>query len=274
MSRKIQQYIGVGRPKHRGSRLLIFLMLNFYAVAALAQTCTVSAPDRAWLNDALDAWRFSASEISGSGVDFAFEAMFFDADCVLRTASPFQQPSVSDVQWVPVPHAGKVTLPTGQVMPAGVTSFAGAASGHPFFVMATPSVWRAARVADGSLGLEKFMTAVLLHESAHVTQALSYGGRISALMQANRLPADFNDDSIQRQFGDNTDFAAAVQREISLLFDAAEAPDIATARSLAQQARTAMQARHSQWFTGNLAYLSEAEDLWLSLAGSGQWLAN
>ena len=85
----MQQYIGVGRPKHRGLRLVVCVLMHLCAVAALAQTCSVSAPDRAWLNDALDAWRFSASEISGAGVDFAFEAMFFDADCVLRTASPF-----------------------------------------------------------------------------------------------------------------------------------------------------------------------------------------
>ena len=33
-----------------------------------------------------------------------------------------------------------------------------------------------------------------------------------------------------------------------------------------------MRARHARWFTGADAYLADAEDLWLTMEGSGQWV--
>jgi hypothetical protein len=155
-----------------------------------------------------------------------------------------------------------------------VTSFASAEGERAFFVMSTPSVWRAAGVSNDALGLETMMTGVLLHEGSHVAQFGSYGSRISAIVAVGQLPdGDINDDMIQQRFGENAEFAASVERETELLFQITNTRDQVEARRLARQARELMRARRARWFTRADAYLTEAEDTWLTLEGSGQWAA-
>lgn len=242
--------------------------------AAAAPACIVSAEDRAWIDASLAAWRFSASEITGVATTNAFDAVFFDDDCALASANAFTAANAADIVWTATPHAGEVTLPDGQAMPAGVTSFASAEGDHLFFVMSTPSVWRAAGVSNDALGLETMMTGVMLHETAHVVQFHSYGPQIAAIVAASNLPGDdINDDMVQHHFGDNAEFAASIERETELLFQITNTRDNAEARRLAREARELMRARRARWYTGADAYLAAAEDTWLTLEGSGQWLA-
>lgn len=237
-----------------------------------APACEVSAADRAWIDRSLDAWRTNVASIEGLRDVRPFEAVFFDADCVLTSANAFGAANVADISWTIAPHAGQVRLPNGDMMPAGVTSFASADDARAFFVMSTPSVWQAGGVRNDGLGLETMMVAVLLHEGAHVAQSTTYGARMTELVVTHNLGEDFNDDSIQQRFGENAEFAASVERETELLFQAAAAPDVATARALAREARDMMRARQARWFVGADAALAEAEDIWLTFEGSGQWI--
>lgn len=242
--------------------------------SAAPPACEVSAEDQAWIDASLEAWRFMAREITGVADVRPFEAIFFDDDCVLTSANAFSAERVADVVWTATPHSGEVTLPGGGALPAGVVSFASAEEGRPFFVMSTPSVWRAAGVTNEALGLERMMTGVLLHEASHVAQFAGYGPRISAIVEASDLPDDdINDDMVQQRFSENAEFATSVERETELFFQSANASNEADARRLAREARDLMRARHARWFTGADAYLVEAEDTWLTLEGSGQWVA-
>ena len=66
-------------------------------------------------------------------------------------------------------------------MPPVVTSFASVdENGNPFFVMSTPSVWRAGGVSS-EIGLEMLMWPVLLHEAVHTLHAQTYGRRLDEL---------------------------------------------------------------------------------------------
>lgn len=237
--------------------------------AAAAPTCTVSAEDQAWINRSLAAWRFSAREITGIGEVRNFTAVFFDSDCVLT--SPDALNRADHATWTATPHTGTVALPNNDSMPAGVTSFASAEDGVAMLVMSTPSVWRAGGVDNAGIGLETMMVAVLLHEGSHVSQMSTYGARIGALATANNLPEDFNDDSIQHRFESNAEFSASVARETELLYQSVAAPDDATARRLAREARDLMRARMARYYTGADAYLASAEDVFLTMEGSGQY---
>lgn len=168
-------------------------------------------------------------------------------------------------------YANMVTLPDGSELPPGPISFTQSDGADAFFVMSLPSVWRHNDVDPGPFGLEKLMTAVLLHEATHVVQSRTYGREIDALSKRFNLPDDFNDDSIQERFEDNAEFADSVARETALFFEAAASPEREQARTLASRARDLMRQRRNRWFVGDEHYLSEAEDLWLSLEGSGQW---
>jgi hypothetical protein len=153
----------------------------------------------------------------------------------------------------------------------GVTSFASAdEKKQPFFVMSTPSVWQAGGVGEGA-SLRLLMIAVMLHESSHVAQTRVFGDRLGALIDRYHLPDSFNDDAVQDRFKTNPEFVASVKQETQLFLEAAAASDAAEARVLARKARQLMRERAARWFVGDDAYFKEAEDIWLTFEGAGQW---
>ncbi len=177
-------------------------------------------------------------------------------------------------RWTARPHGGEVELPDGNKLPVGVISFSGSdpKKGN-FFVMSTPSVWRAAGKDGKGTSLETLMTAVMLHEGTHVAQMPTYGAEIGRLSERYHLPENFSDDSIQEQFGKNADFTRSIERESKLLFAASNARSRAQAARLVRSALAMMKARQARWYRGKDAYLAQAEPVWLTLEGSGQWLA-
>jgi hypothetical protein len=241
------------------------------AIEAPRAACAVSDADRTWIDRALEAWRYSAEAITGIGKVHDFQAVFFDAGCALT--SPDALNVGWRATWYAVPHAGTVALPDGEAIPASVTSFTHAGDGKLFLAMSLPSIWREAGIDNAGIGLETMMVAVLIHEGSHVSQGATYGTRMTALSERHALPESFDDDAIQRRFESDPDFAASIAQEIVLLFKAAAAPDGASAVTLVREARALMRARATRYFTGIDSYLSEAEDIWLTMEGSGQWAA-
>ena len=233
--------------------------------------CAVSDADRAWIERSLEAWRFAARQITHIRLTGNLRAIFFDASCTLTSPNALSAADGKNVVWSATPHGEMVPLPDGQDVPASVISFASPHDGGAFFVMSTPSVWRANGVDNAGIGLEAMMTAVLLHEGSHVAQSATYGARIDALSKRNHLPDSFDDDSLQKAFESEKEFTSSVARETDLLFEAAAATDDSAAIQLARQAREMMKARAARWFIGDKAYWQEAEDLWLTFEGSGQW---
>lgn len=238
------------------------------ATTSTPPACSVSAADRVWIDRALAAWHVTAREITGIRRVDNFRAIFFNADCVLTSDAALMG---GDPAWSAAAHQGMIPMPDGSQMPAAVASFAGAHEGVAYFVMSTPSVWRTAGVEGAGLDLETLMIAVMLHESSHVSQTATYGARVTALTERYGLGDDFDDNAVQARFGDDAAFSASVARETDLFFQAAAAPDVAAARRLAGEARTMMRARATRWFVGDDAKFAEAEDLWLTFEGSGQW---
>jgi hypothetical protein len=174
------------------------------------------------------------------------------------------------VTWTASPNSGTVALPDGSEMPVAVTSFAAGGKTAPFFVMSTPSVWQAAGVGEGP-ELERLMVAVMLHESSHLAQIGPYGPRLGALIERNKLDDSFDDNAVQDRFKTELEFAESVKKETQLFLDAAAANDDVEARRLARQGRRLMLDRQARWMVGDDAYLVEAEDIWLTFEGAGQW---
>jgi hypothetical protein len=247
------------------------------AAPAVAQTsapaCTLSASDRAWLDQAMSAWNYTSRAITGIGRVKRFTAIFFDAECMVKSSTAMNG---GPVRWDATRHGGQVPMPGGGSMAAGVTSFAMSddKTGDSYFVMSTPTIWSKALKSSNGLGsLELLMTAVVLHEATHVAQMPTYGARIARLATVNTLPEDFNDDSIQGRFEKEAAFKDSIGREVDLLLAAATARDRAAAVRMTREARDSMRARQARWFTGKDAYLTEAEDVFLTLEGSAQWAA-
>jgi hypothetical protein len=239
--------------------------------ASVKGPCRFSAADQAWLDSSMRAWAYASNHISGIGEVSRIEAVIFDKSCVLTSKTAMNGGANA---WAASLHGGKVALPDGNSIPIGVISFAGSdpKKGN-FFVMSTPSVWRAGGKDGKGTTLEKLMTAVMLHEGTHVAQMPTYGAAIGQLSDLYHLPQDFSDDSIQDQFKDNVAFARSIDAESKLFFAASRAKTRSEASRLVREALAMMNARQARWYKGKDAYLREAEALWLTLEGSGQWLA-
>jgi hypothetical protein len=240
------------------------------ATKSAEPACQMQAADKAWLDRTVAAWRYAAITYGQFTVPANARAIIGSAECVFISDTalfPGKQ-----VVWVAVDGKGKIPIIEDFAMPLSPVSQAIEVNGNPYFVMSAPSVWQKAKISGGRIGLENLMTAVFIHETSHVLQQKNYYRAMSLVAEKNGLPADFNDDSIQDRFKAHKAFAGAMKREIDLLFVAAKAPDTAKARKLARQILTLMKARRKEYFTGKDAYLTEVEDIFLTLEGSGQWL--
>ncbi len=104
-----------------------------------------------------------------------------------------------------------------------------------------------------------------------LAQLAPYGPRLGALIERNQLPDSFNDNAVQERFKTNTEFEESVKQETQLFLDAAAAEDDAEATKLASGGRRLMLERQVRWMVGGDDYLVEAEDIWLTFEGAGQW---
>ena len=168
-------------------------------------------------------------------------------------------------------HSGQVGLPDGGTVPAGKLAFASPLSdGRMFFIMALPSVWRADRSEPRDW--RRLSMVVFMHEFAHTQQAASLGVRVDDLL-ARGLPDDSDDDVVQDRFSAQPGYPAAYEAERDLFYQAATAPDARTARARLALAARAMEVRRARWFRGGNALYAEADDVFLTLEGTGNWAA-
>jgi hypothetical protein len=252
-------------------RLAIALGLVVLGASASAQpaACALSTADRAWLDRSMRAWNYASTHISGIGHVKKIQAVIFDKACVVASSTAMNG---GPNRWSASLHHGKVTLPDGTTLKPQVISFAGSKDGQAYFVMSTPTIWRANGNTGKGTTLENLMTFVMLHEATHVAQMPTYGEKIGTISETYHLPDDFSDDSIQQAFKGNAEIAASVERESKLLFEASQARTRRETAALVRSARSLMKARYARWFTGKNAFMAEIEPIWLTLEGSGQWL--
>jgi hypothetical protein len=169
------------------------------------------------------------------------------------------------------PHDGQVRLPDGNSVPAQRLAFASPVSnGDMFFIMALPALWRADATESRDANL--LAMVVFMHEFAHSQQADGLGERIDGLI-AHGLPQDANDDVVQDRFGGRPGYAAEYAAERDLFYRSAEAADDGAARDGLAAAADRMAQRRARWFTGEEALYAEADDVFLTLEGTGNWAA-
>jgi hypothetical protein len=246
-------------------------MLHVPSNAQQTQSCELPAADRVWVNQAVQAWRHTRRNLVQIPAIPRTSAIFFSQNCMISSSDAlFAEGAPS---WTSQRITEYVPLPEDNGNPIAVVSRAQTIGNQTIFVMAAPSIWRAANVpGGGSFSLETLMTAVMIHEAAHVSHGQSYLAQFPILAGRFNLPESWNDDSIQDRFRTNTVFATSVARETDLLFAAASATNDADAYRLARQARNLMQGRRARFYRGADQGLGQIEDLFLTLEGAGQWV--
>lgn len=247
-----------GQP---GSDDLARTSLLTYIDEACAPSGREAPTDQTWLQGALAGWRMLEADVfqltpPAQSPDF----VLFDASCVYRSGD--------GENWTAALHNGAIVLPDGASVEPGVMSFSSAGeSGHPFMVMALPSVWQAQGVPDRG-DMAAFLTAVFVHEMTHTRQASALGARIDAAVPAD-VAADVSDDMVQHRFGENADFEVAILGEIDELRAGAAGHDEA-ARLAAGKVLAGIGMRQQAWY-GSEPWLAEVEDVFLAMEGAGQY---
>jgi hypothetical protein len=209
--------------------------------------------------------------------------ILFDARCVFNlsphttssrrpesiTVGPFHYDATATL------HGDSIPIPGGDSIAPTLVSFAmPRPNGGMAFVMALPDIWAAqARASDTRL----LATAVFMHEFTH-TQSHALSAKVDSLTHQG-LPTDADDDVIQTRFGKRAGFEAAYRHELDLLYAAVAAPDTAKVRALARQASESIDRRRAESFAGLDGVYARAEDIFLTLEGTGQyasyrWLIN
>lgn len=256
---------------------MIAALLSALVLAAPAPApaaCRFQGEPREWTAQALTAWdRLDAARLHIAR-PVTPSITLFDQNCAYRLTPDRRgdfRVGARRYRTTASPHAGQIALPDGNTVPAGRLAFASPTSdGGMFFIMALPALWRAdpAETRDP----RRLSMVVFMHEFAHTQQADGLGERVDAML-ARGLPADTNDDVIQDRFGARPGYAAAWRAERDLFYQAADAPDAATARNRLAAAARAMKTRRDRWFTGADRVYAEADDVFLTMEGTGNWAA-
>jgi hypothetical protein len=223
--------------------------------------------ERVWIERSLAAWRYMANDRLHLTAGEVPTIIVFDAKC------RFEAQARVPPRWRGESHVGTIRLPDGNRVPAQVTSFAGHSdkTAVPFFVMALPSVWKAANIPiSGDL---QGLTGVFLHEFSHVRQVEPLETVFKAAEAKHKMEEDFSDDSLQKRFESDPAYVAVFEKERDLLYRSAIESDASKARSLAVDALALMEARQKRWFVGEDAYWKNYDDLFLTMEGFGQWNA-
>jgi hypothetical protein len=234
-------------------------------------SCVLGEEDRAWLTGAPGVWTLVERDVFRlKPLPHKAAYYFFDGACTYVSAD--------GRAWTAAPHNGQIKTPDGDSTEPGVTSSVTPTDNGPFMLMSLPSIWRAAGVPDRG-GMAPFLYSVLVHEMTHVRQFGPIYDRITTTATPAHFPENqMGDDIVQKRFGENAEFKAAVEKEHDVLL-AGFTGDEAVARASAREALALIRARQAKFYTGENAPLSELEDLFLTLEGMGQfagysWLAH
>lgn len=244
------------------------------SVAPPPPPCRFAGEPRAWTAGALASWDRLDRERLRIGRPVTPVITLFDEACAY-TLTPDRRGDfrvgARRYRASAAPHEGQIALPDGGAVPARKLAFASPMSdGRMFFIMALPAVWRA-DVAEAR-DWRRLSMVVFMHEFAHTQQAAGLGARIDGLL-ASGLSEDSDDDVVQDRFGDRPGYRPEWEAERDLFYRAVEAPDAATARDALALAARRMGERRARWFRDEDAIYAEADDVFLTLEGTGNWAA-
>ena len=251
-------------------RPLLLTVLATIAAASqspAAASCVMSVGERDWVEGSLQAWNYMAGERLHLPASAPPTIVVFNDKCTFKAVA------APALRWKAQLHAGKIRLPDGSDIPVGVASAASHddKTNTTFFVMALPPVWEAAGIPIS--GDPHGLRGVFLHEFAHTRHTTALKPAFETASAIQPMPADLDDDGVQKRFGADPVYAAVAEKEMELLAAAAHEPDAAKAKELARQALALMEARQERWFTGPEAVWKHYDDIFLTMEGFGQWVA-
>ena len=149
--------------------------------------------DHVWQQKWLSAWELMSDQLLKLPRVAPPEILFFDDEYVYTTSGISAPDGVAyagptyfghPLPWRKARHDDTITLPSGQIIPVQLATFAAPAEGEAkasFFVMAAPSFWRAAGVKTGLNNFDSFLTGIFIHEFSHTRQMRGFNPKIDQI---------------------------------------------------------------------------------------------
>ena len=244
-------------------------------------------PDRVqldWLQHWLSAWELISDEVFSLPRANPPKMVFFDKDSVYTTSEVtaprgerFSGPTLfgKPLPWRKAAHNNTLTLPDSKQVPVQITTFAAPLKDkiqESFFVMAAPAFWKEAGIESNEVGFEKMLTGIFLHEFTHTRQMQGLVKKIDEL--TNQYTFDsltLNDDVVQDNFSEDSQYEQVFREEVARLYEAAFAKETDSVEQLATEGLTMLKERQKKYFVGEKKVLRELDDVFLSMEGIGQY---
>lgn len=266
-------------------KVLILFTVTIATIQVFAQSRAKELNNDAAFSKAVSKW-FSAWQLLSKDiykikkvqpVDFVFfddRYVYSTSRITIRNGTPVNGCNLMNLQlkWNKKLHKDSIVLPNNTKIPVGLMSFAAEAAGKnnsPFFVMALPQVWKKYGVASKELGLDNLITGVFLHEFSHSQQMNNFGKRITDFEQQQKWPVEFNDDVIQSIFINDSAYTNSYKNETAIFYQSVQ--NNALNLQQIEEGLKLMSERREKHFTDRYASLTEAENLFLTMEGLGQY---
>jgi hypothetical protein len=248
--------------------------------------CSLTDSDTRWIQGVLDGWARASRDFLEIDPNPLPRTVLFDSSCAWHLATEVGDPPGSTrietplrFGGRPVPvralaHDGTVVLPNGARIPAEVIAVA---MPHPggegaFFVLALPDLWRRHPQVSQDAHLAIRIPSVALHEMIHTRQVPELRRLVSTIGDRFDLPAQFDDDAVEKRFRDSDEYRMMFVAERDLLYDAVAEMDLSRRKALVSEALSIAQRRRERFFTGDDEVYSELEGLFLNMEGIAEWV--
>lgn len=269
------------------TRRFIFFAALLIVLSASTQTFAECAPQKTeieWIEQTLRVWEKTRQRALLLPAEKLPWLVLFDESCVwhinpdllllktnAKSGIPFNR-KLADVYLTS--HAGKITLPNAQEIPAQLLSFASVYDGgkKSFFVAAMPSVWQKAPNLKTENNLDALVKSVFMHEMTH-TLHRSFHAKLDEIEKKLTDVENFDDDIIQNTFSQKNDFRTAFESEHGLLYRAVNETNPARKRELAKAALASIKSRRAKFFVQKDAIYAEIEEIFLTMEGAANWTA-
>lgn len=267
--------------------LLALAACGSHAAGAMAPASAACGLDAAWVQQVLDLWERSTTEVLQVPSAPLPYMVYFDHRCSYDVNAPaapgpaaqalpplrFRGAPVS--VWATV-HGGAVRLPDEKTIgphPYAAGSMYHAPDPTPFYAMALMDVWRTELPADkqGEHLADEFLT-IAQHELTHTLQLRGIFALAQRLAERGDQQLRLDDDAIQRTFEGDAEYTAVYDAEVKLLFDASLVTDAEEQRRMVRRAVELARGRQARWFVGEHALHAQLDGRFLAMEGLGEWV--
>jgi hypothetical protein len=268
----------------------ILLVCAWLTAATQAAEQKLDKPTLAWMQAALNNWELICRRDLRIGAEPLPWIIFYDESHAWHLKPekrwlPVYEVSAHSLQFagrsyplIRVPHVnGRLWVPDREAIPIGLARPRAVAMPYQqerkfFFIAPLPALFHKLAGPDQVHKLDEIFLGVVAHELTHTRHFVYAMPKIKSLRSRYKLPASFDDNTIEREFGANDEYKHLYEEEGEHLTKAILASDLDECLQSVAQASLVSRKRKERFFVGDKEGYSELEDVFLAMEGLAMWV--